>query len=139
MTSYVRHVAHRKSKIGGVRSGMQTYEVLARACHASGGRSLFTIMGDGNKLWLVAAARHGIRLYHVRHEGAGLAMADGFARATGEVGLCSVTYSAGLTQLTTSLMVAARHRTPLVVVAGDLPVAQRGSGNQIDLDQAALV
>lgn len=118
---------------------MYTFEVIADACRAHRTRSLFTIMGDGNKRYLVAAAQRGIRLYHVRHEGAGLAMADGYARATGEIGVCSVTYSAGLTQLPTSLMVAARHRTPLVVIAGDLPAAQRGFGGQIDLDEAALV
>lgn len=118
---------------------MYTFEVLADACYRAGARRLFTIMGDGNKRWLVAAARRGIALHHVRHEGAALAMADGYARVTGEVGVCSVTYSAGLTQLCTSLMVAARHRTPLLVVAGDLPSAQRGFGSQIDIDEAALV
>lgn len=118
---------------------MRTYEVLADALHACGGRAVFTIMGDGNKDWLVAVARRGVRLFHVRHEGAGLAMADGYARATGGVGLCSVTYSAGLTQLCTSLMVAARHRSPVLVVAGELPSAQRGYASSIDLDSQTLI
>jgi thiamine pyrophosphate-dependent acetolactate synthase large subunit-like protein len=116
-----------------------TADVLADACYDAGARHVFTIMGDGNKQWLVAAARRGIQLCHVRHENAGLAMADGYARATGEVGVCSVTYSAGLTQLSTSMMVAARHRTPLVIIAGELPASQRGSGSSIDIDSAAFV
>jgi acetolactate synthase I/II/III large subunit len=115
------------------------FEALADAFAAQRVRAVFTIMGDGNKLWLVAAADRGMRLLHARHEGAALAMADGYARLSGEVGVCSVTYGPGITQLATSLGVAAKHGTPLVVFAADVADDDTGHGQQLAFDAAGLV
>jgi thiamine pyrophosphate-dependent acetolactate synthase large subunit-like protein len=60
---------------------------------------------------------------HARHENAAIAMADGYARETGEVGVASVTCGPGVTQIPTSLVAARRAQTPLVVFAGDTPLA----------------
>ncbi len=123
---------------------MKLHEALAMAFWDEGVRDVFALMGDGNKLWLVdMAARPGVRLVHVRHEGAALAMADGYARAragtTSDVGVCSVTYGPGVTQLSTSLMVAAKHGTPIVVFAADVPDGMRDSGGHLDVDERALL
>lgn len=118
------------------------HRALAEAFVAEGTDVVFALMGDGNKHWLVdLAACSGVRLVHVRHEGAALAMADGFARARGgdAVGVCAVTYGPGVSQLSTSLLVAAKHRTPLVVFAADLPDGMRDSGAQLDVDERALL
>jgi thiamine pyrophosphate-dependent acetolactate synthase large subunit-like protein len=95
---------------------------LADACIAEGCDSLFGLMGDANMFWIsLMAERPGVRVVHARHEDAAVAMADGYARSTGRVGLCSVTCGPGLTQVVTSLTAATRRRTPLVLVAGDIP------------------
>ncbi len=62
-----------------------------------------------------------VRLVHARHENNAVAMADGYARMTGRVGVASVTAGPGVTNIATSLVVAVKHRTPLVVIAGDIP------------------
>lgn len=119
---------------------VEVHEVLADAFANEGVEVVFGLMGDGNKLWLVdMAARPGIRLVHARHEGAALAMADGYARTTGKVGVCAVTYGPGITQLATSLMVAAKHGTPLVVFAAGIDASLRDSGGQLDFNDRALL
>lgn len=119
---------------------MKVYEVLAGAFRAEGARAVFALMGDGNKAWLVTmAGLPGVRLYSTRHEGPAVAMADGYARATGDVGVCSVTYGSGLTQIATQLMVAKRHGTPLVVFVPDTLSSDKGMGGQIDIDQRRFI
>lgn len=125
-------------------SAMSVHQVLARAFWNEGVRVVFGLMGDGNKLWLLdMAGLPGVRLVHARHEGAALAMADGYARAhpshPGGVGVCAVTYGPGVTQLSTSLMVATKHRTALVVFAADVPVGMRDSGGHLDVDERAVL
>jgi acetolactate synthase I/II/III large subunit len=51
----------------------------------------------------------------VRDEGAALSMAEGWARATGRVGVCNVTHGPGITRLATPLAVATKARVPAVV------------------------
>jgi len=115
---------------------MRVFEALAEALVAEGVTSLFGLMGDGNMDVLASIRERGaLATYDARHEGAALAMADGYARATGDVGVCTVTCGPGVTQLGTSLIVANRHRTPLVVVAGDTPNGEKGMGALQDLDQ----
>ena len=52
------------------------------------------------------------------HEGAVVAMADGWARATGRTGFASLHVAAGLANGLSGLLNASRSRTPLVVTAG---------------------
>ncbi|HVC66114.1 MAG TPA: thiamine pyrophosphate-binding protein [Acidimicrobiales bacterium] len=118
------------------------YEAMTQSFVDEGVEVVFCLMGDGNKHWLVdMAAQRGVRLVHARHEGAALAMADGYARAgAGDlVGVCAVTYGPGVTQLSTSLMVATKHGTPLVVFAADVPDGMRDSGGHLDIDERAVL
>lgn len=105
---------------------MKCYEAAAQAFVAEGVSALFGLMGDGNMYWVAAmAADPGVTVVHARHENAAVAMADGWARATGGVGVASVTCGPGLTQIGTSLAASVQHRTPLVIFAGDTPSAAR--------------
>jgi acetolactate synthase I/II/III large subunit len=76
------------------------------------------------------------RLVSARHEAAAVAMADGYARVSGQVGVATVTCGPGLTQVATSLVAAARCRSPLVLLAGDTP-SRDASGLQV-FDQGAF-
>ena len=100
---------------------MKVYERLADAFAAEGARTIFGMMGDGNMFWMHALAKHGVRMVEARHEGAGLGMADGWARATRDVGLCTATCGPGVTQLATALVTASRAASPLVCFAGEYP------------------
>lgn len=102
---------------------MKVHEALARGFAAEGTTTVFGMMGDANMYWMNAMDRIGVRLVEVRHEGAGLAMADGWARATGQPGVCTTTSGPGVTQLATQLLVASRGASPLVGFIGDAPVS----------------
>ena len=59
-------------------------------------------------------------------------MADGYARVTGAVGVCSVHQGPGLTNTMTGLAEAAKSRTPVLVLAGETPAAALTSNFRID-------
>lgn len=111
-----------------------TSDMLARAFEAEGVDTLFTLMGDANMYWSTAmAARPGMRVIHARHESCAVSMAEGYARTTGKVGVASTTCGPGFTQIMTSLAMAARARIPLVVFAGDSPIAASWYLQEIDM------
>lgn len=120
-------------------SQRRVYELLAEAFAAEGVSVIFAIIGYGNRHFLAAAADKGIRVVTARHEGAALAMADGYTRAGAGVGVVSVHYGPGVTQLPTSLMVASKHGTPVVAFAAGLPLDVRHRGGPLDLDERSLL
>ncbi|KHL02938.1 thiamine pyrophosphate-binding protein [Sinomonas humi] len=110
------------------------YEAIADAFIAEGTTHVFGMMGDANMHWMHAMAERGATLFEARHEGSGLAMADGWARGAGQPGVATTTSGPGVTQLATSLVCASRARTPLVIFCGE--VAQGDLEAVQYLDQA---
>jgi len=68
-----------------------------------------------------------IRHYLVRHEQAAVHAADGYARATGKVGVCLVTSGPGATNTVTGLATAYMDSIPVVVLSGQVPTALIGN------------
>ncbi|MDK2888427.1 MAG: acetolactate synthase large subunit [Thermoanaerobacter sp.] len=73
-------------------------------------------------------------LYHssikhvlVRHEQGAVHAADGYARATGKVGVCMATSGPGATNLVTGIANAYMDSVPLVVFTGQVPTSQVGT------------
>ena len=117
---------------------MKAYELIADAVAAHDVDTVFALLGDGNMFPLAALVEHhGVRLVNARHENAAVLMAEGWARTTGRVGVASVTCGPGLTQVMTALTGAVRNRTPLVVLAGEVP--QGTAWNPQRTDQGLLV
>lgn len=112
---------------------VKVYQALAKAFAAEGVDTAFILMGDGNMYWATSLAReHGVRLVHARHEHSAVAMADGYARKTGRVGVASTTCGPGFTQIMTALTVAVRRGTPLVIFVGDTPLGDAYHVQQIN-------
>ncbi|GAA3442708.1 thiamine pyrophosphate-binding protein [Planomonospora venezuelensis] len=111
---------------------MKVYEVLAQAFVAEGTSDVFGMMGDANMHWMNALAQRGVRLYEVRHEGSGLGMADGWARAAGRPGVVTTTSGPGVAQLATSMICASRARTPLVAFCGETPWGDQSAVQYLD-------
>ncbi|MEM9503626.1 MAG: biosynthetic-type acetolactate synthase large subunit, partial [Cyanobacteria bacterium P01_E01_bin.43] len=74
-----------------------------------------------------AEQRGGIRHILVRHEQGAAHAADGYARATGEVGVCFGTSGPGATNLVTGIATAAMDSIPMVVITGQVPRAAIGT------------
>ncbi len=92
----------------------------------------FGILGSGNLVVTNALTNGGARFHHARHEGGAICMADGFARVTGRLAVCSVHQGPGLTNTMTGLTEAAKSRTPVLVLAGETPAAALTSNFRID-------
>ena len=112
-------------------------DVVGATIAATGLTDAFGVIGSGNLVVTNALCARGARFHHARHEGGAIAMADGYARVTGRVGICSVHQGPGLTNTMTGLTEAAKSRTPLLVLAGESPAAALYSNFRID--QAGLV
>ena len=65
--------------------------------------------------------KHPIRHILVRHEQAAVHAADGYARASGKVGVCLVTSGPGATNTVTGIATAYMDSIPLVVITGQVP------------------
>jgi acetolactate synthase I/II/III large subunit len=74
-----------------------------------------------------AEAAGGIRHILVRHEQGAAHAADGYARATGKVGVCFATSGPGATNLVTGIATAHMDSIPMVVVTGQVPRHAIGS------------
>jgi acetolactate synthase-1/2/3 large subunit len=70
---------------------------------------------------------HDIRHILVRHEQGAAHMADGYARATGKVGVCLVTSGPGATNTVTGIATAYMDSVPMVVFTGQVPTALIGN------------
>ncbi|MFN0305971.1 MAG: thiamine pyrophosphate-binding protein [Burkholderiales bacterium] len=100
---------------------MKVYQRLAQAFKAEGVTATFGMMGDGNMYWISELHKLGVKVHEVRHEGAGLGMADGWARITHTPGVATATCGPGVTQLASALVTASRAESPLVAFVGESP------------------
>ena len=111
---------------------MKAYEAMAEAFVREGTTDVFGMMGDANMHWMNALADREVRLYEVRHEGAGLGMADGWARVSGRPGVVTATSGPGTSQLATSMLAASRARTPLVAFCGETQLGDEEAVQYLD-------
>jgi acetolactate synthase I/II/III large subunit len=116
---------------------VKVYQRLASNFIAEGVTHMFGIMGDGNMYWMHELDKlGGVQMLEVRHEGAGLGMADGWARVTRTPGIATTTCGPGVSQLATGLITAARASSPLVAFCGEYPNNDDEYNQR--LDQAAF-
>ena len=74
----------------------------------------------------------------VRHEQGATHAAEGFARVSGEVGVALVTSGPGATNTLTGVADAMLDSTPIVVIAGQVPIAALGSDAFQEVDLVGL-
>ncbi len=102
-------------------SEIRVSEAIGRTLVERGVEVCFGLAGSGNFAVLNALHAAGAAFYSSRHECGAVAMADGYARASGKVGVASVHQGPGFTNTLTGLTEAAKCRTPLLVLAADMP------------------
>jgi thiamine pyrophosphate-dependent acetolactate synthase large subunit-like protein len=111
--------------------------VIAGDLAGYGARRCFALLGTANFKVSHALALAGVELILARHECNAASMGDAYAKATGELTLVSVHSGPGLTNALTGIGEAAKSRTPLVVLAGDVP--NGAVKNNFYIDQAEMV
>ena len=73
-----------------------------------------------------------------RHEQAAIHAADGFARASGEVGVAFVTSGPGFTNAVTGLATAYMDSIPMVVISGQVPISMIGTDAFQEIDAVGI-
>ena len=87
------------------------------------GGAILPIYDDLYKIEAAGAVKHIL----VRHEQGAAHAADGYARATGKVGICFGTSGPGATNLVTGIATAYMDSIPMIVVTGQVPRASIGT------------
>lgn len=96
-------------------------ELLVRGLESAGVEVCFGLPGVHNLAAWKALADSGIRLVGVRHEQTAVYAADGYARASGRVGVAITTTGPGAANTLGALGEAWASGSPVVVIATDIP------------------
>jgi acetolactate synthase-1/2/3 large subunit len=120
---------HHASKDASSSSGpeLRGAEILIKALQAEGVKYVWGYPG-GAVLHIYDAFYKQDTIQHVlvRHEQAAVHAADGYARATGDVGVALVTSGPGVTNAVTGIATAYMDSIPMVVITGQVPVPAIG-------------
>ena len=115
-------------------------EVLLEALVYEGVDTIFGYPGGAvlhiyDELWRY---RERVTHYLVRHEQGAVHMAEGYARASGRVGVALVTSGPGATNAVTGIANAYMDSTPLVVITGQVPLALIGTDAFQEVDTVGI-
>ena len=115
-------------------------EILIEALLHEGVDSIFGYPGGAvlhiyDELW---RARERLTHYLVRHEQGAVHMAEGYARASGRVGVALVTSGPGATNAITGIANAYMDSTPLVVITGQVPLSLIGTDAFQEVDTVGI-
>jgi len=115
-------------------------EMLINALVFEGVDTIFGYPGGAvlhiyDELW---RARDRITHYLVRHEQGAVHMAEGYARATGRVGVVLVTSGPGATNAVTGIANAYMDSTPIVVITGQVPLHLIGTDAFQEVDTVGI-
>lgn len=112
---------------GSASQELRGAEILVKALQAEGVKHVWGYPG-GAVLHIYDAFYKQDTIQHVlvRHEQAAVHAADGYARATGDVGVALVTSGPGLTNAVTGIATAYMDSIPMVIISGQVPTAAIG-------------
>jgi acetolactate synthase I/II/III large subunit len=123
----VKRAATAPSKPSAPSADPNGSEILVRCLQAEGVKFVWGYPG-GAVLYIYDALYKQETIQHVlvRHEQAAVHAADGYARATGEVGVALVTSGPGVTNAVTGIATAYMDSIPMVIVTGQVPTPAIG-------------
>ncbi len=113
-------------------------DLLARALVRAGTRRVFSLSGNHIMPVYDAALDAGLEILHVRHEAAAVHMADAWGRLTGEPGVALLTGGPGHANGVSALYTALGSESPLVLLSGEAPLAERHKGAFQEMRQADM-
>lgn len=96
-------------------------QLLAKALQSEGVDTLFGYPGGANLEIFDVLREFNIRCIRTEHEQGAVHAAQGYARASGKVGVCLATSGPGATNLVTGIADANSDSTPIVAITGNVP------------------
>jgi len=115
------------SAASGLSQELMGSEILVKALQAENVQYIWGYPG-GAVLYIYDALYKQDTIQHVlvRHEQAAVHAADGYARATGDVGVALVTSGPGVTNAVTGIATAYMDSIPMVIITGQVPTPAIG-------------
>ncbi|MGW6926607.1 thiamine pyrophosphate-dependent enzyme [Streptomyces sp. NPDC054950] len=113
--------------------------VIVDALSELGVRQVFGVVGDAlNPLTDAIRTTEGVEWVGCRHEEAAAFAASAQSQLSGTLGVCMGTVGPGSVHLLNGLYDAAKSRTPVLAIAGQVPLAELGSDYFQEVDNDAL-
>ena len=106
---------------------MRGADAIVRALELEGVEYIAGFQGGGlNPLWTGLRTSETIKVFAARNERLGVEIADGYARATGKVGVAMTGTGPGATNTLTGIAGAFADNIPVLLLMGQVPLAQLG-------------
>ena len=127
------------TKQSGSQTGrtIPTYEALAQDIKNLGVDAVFGLMSDDTAMLAVAIDSLGITFHGARHENNAIAMADGYAFATGRLGIAIIGRGPAAANGLHAAVFASRTGSKVLIIYGEAPVGG-GAINSIGPDYKAF-
>ncbi|MBI3083123.1 MAG: biosynthetic-type acetolactate synthase large subunit [Candidatus Omnitrophica bacterium] len=106
---------------------MKGAHILVESLKREGVETVFGIPGGANLPTFDALHRSSLKVILTVHEQGAAHMADGYARATGKVGVCLATSGPGATNLVTGIATAFMDSIPIVAITGQVRTSVIGN------------
>src|SRR6266480_3734646 len=113
--------------------------LVARRLRAAGVSKLFTLSGGHLFSVYDGCREEGIDIVDVRHEQSAAFAAEGWAKATREVGVCALTAGPGVTNGMSALASAQANGSPMLALGGRAPAGRWGMGSLQEIDHVPFV
>lgn len=114
-------------------------QMLVEALRLEGVKHIFGYPG-GAVLYIYDEIYKQTHFQHIltRHEQGAIHAADGYARASGEVGVAIITSGPGFTNAITGIATAYTDSIPLVIISGQVPITQIGTDAFQEIDAIGI-
>lgn len=116
---------------------MPVHRVLAEDIKQLGTDTVFGLMSDDTAVFVTSLDAIGIRFVGARHENQAVAMAEGYAAATGGLGVAVIGRGPATANGLHALVYAGRTGSPVLIISGDAPV-RGGNPNGLGPDYKAF-
>ena len=121
------------------KGALKGAQILVRCLRLEGVDVVFGYPGGANLEIFDVLSEAGIRCVRVEHEQGAAHAAQGYARASGRVGVCLATSGPGATNLVTGIADANSDSTPIVAITGNVPSHLLGKNAFQDVDIVSIV
>src|SRR3990167_8294999 len=119
-------------------TNMKGAQILVESLKREGVETVFGIPGGANLPTFDALHQSSLKVILAVHEQGAAHMADGYARATGKVGVCLATSGPGATNLVTGIATAFMDSIPIVALTGQVRTSVIGNDAFQEVDTIGI-
>jgi len=113
--------------------------LIAEQLAAAGVETVFALAGAGHTHLLFELEDLGVRLIGTRHETGAVGAADGYARASGRVGVAAIIAEQGLPNAITAIQTAYQYGSPVLTLVTRCPQSWLEAAGEVTVDHHTLL